>query len=60
MYNYIFNILFIAEFSEKKSEDLNQNLLKLWEIFFLPADINLNGSVEFPELLNYMMTVFIF
>ncbi len=53
-------MLFIAEFSEKKSEELNQNLLKLWEIFFLPADINLNGSVEFPELLNYMMTVFIF
>ena len=40
-----------------RSVALANNLLQVWENFFLPADTNKDGSVELPELLVYMKGV---
>lgn len=40
-----------------KSEALSRSLLAVWNIYFLPADTNNDGSVELPELLTHMRSV---
>ena len=42
---------------EERAKALVQSLLKIWKVYFLPADTNFDGSVEFPELLEHMQTV---
>ena len=47
----------IGQFSKEKSAVLKKNLLEIWENLFLPADTNHDGSVELPELVNYLKSV---
>lgn len=47
----------IGGLNPKRSNDLANNLLQVWENFFLPADTNKDGSVELPELLVFMKGV---
>ena len=41
----------------ERAANLQQNLLKVWEVYFLPADTNHDGSVELRELVTYMRSV---
>ena len=46
-----------SKLSPDRSAALANNLLQVWETFFLPADTNRDGSVELPELQAYMKSV---
>ena len=47
----------IGSLNADRSAALQKSLLKVWETYFLPADTNLDGSVEVPELVAYMNSV---
>jgi hypothetical protein len=38
---------------------LADSLLAVWQVFFLPADSNQDGSIEIPELVIHMKAVFL-
>jgi len=46
-----------GKLNSERSKALANNLLQVWENFFLPADTNRDGSVELPELQAYMKSV---
>ena len=41
----------------KRKNALANSLLAVWQVFFLPADINQDGSIEIPELVIHMKQV---
>lgn len=43
--------------SKEHTEALIKSVMSIWEIYFLPADTNFDGSVEFLELLVHMKAV---
>ena len=43
--------------SEEKAEILRQSINQIWNVYFLPADTNNDGSVEYLELLDHMKAV---
>lgn len=47
----------IGKLNAEKSSNLKNNLMKIWEIYFLPADTNNDGSIEIPELVAHMKSV---
>jgi Ca2+-binding EF-hand superfamily protein len=47
----------IGKLNSEKESNLRENLLYLWEVFFEPADLNADGSVEIPELVIHMKNV---
>ena len=50
----------IGGLNAERSAALQKSLLAVWNVFFLPADTNNDGSVEVPELLTHMRAVNIF
>lgn len=44
-------------FSQDRTNELIKSILLVWEVFFQPADINNDGSVEIPELVIHMKNV---
>jgi hypothetical protein len=50
----------IGKLNAERSAALAKSLLKIWETYFLPADVNNDGSVEVPELVAYMKSVIIY
>ncbi len=45
------------KFNREKSDELRKNITALWECYFLPADSDQDGSVQYLELLDYMKSV---
>ena len=43
----------------ERTTALKNSLLKIWEVYFLPADANNDGSVEVDELVVYMKAVYL-
>ena len=50
----------IGGLNAERSAALAQSLLGVWNVFFLPADTNKDGSVEVPELITHMTAVSLF
>ena len=46
--------------NQEKTDELIKSVTAIWEIYFLPADTNFDGSVEFLELLVHMKAVIYF
>lgn len=40
--------------SAEKAAELHKSVMGVWETYFLPADTNFDGSVEFLELIVHM------
>ncbi len=47
----------IGKLNAERSAALATSLLSIWNVYFLPADTNKDGSVEIPELLTHMKAV---
>ena len=47
----------IGGLNAQRSAALAQSLLGVWNVYFLPADTNNDGSVELPELTTHMRAV---
>ena len=47
----------IGSLNKEQSAALAKSILSIWEVYFLPADTNYDGSVEFLELLVHMKAV---
>ena len=47
----------IGGLNAERSAALTKSLLSVWNVYFLPADTNHDGSVEVPELVTYMRAV---
>ena len=47
----------IGGLNAERSAALGKSLLAIWEVYFLPADTNKDGSVEIPELVVHMKSV---
>ena len=50
----------IGKLNAERSAALATSLLAVWNVFFLPADTNKDGSVEVPELITHMTAVSLF
>ena len=50
----------IGQLNAERSAALATSLLAVWNVFFLPADTNKDGSVEVPELITHMTAVSLF
>ncbi len=55
-YQFIY-LMITGRLDAERAANLQQNLLKVWEVYFLPADTNHHGSVELRELVTYMRSV---
>ncbi len=55
-YQFIY-LMITGRLDAERAANLQQNLLKVWEVYFLPADTNHDGSVELRELVTYMRSV---
>ena len=47
----------IGGLNAERSAALAKSLLGVWNVYFLPADTNNDGSVELPELTTHMKAV---
>ena len=47
----------IANLNPERTSALTKSLLAIWDVYFLPADTNKDGSVEIPELVVHMKAV---
>ena len=52
------SLALIGKLNQERTVVLQKSLLKIWEVYFLPADTNKDGSVEVPELITYMKAVY--
>ena len=52
------NIAAISDLDADRSSHLTQSLMKIWQVYFLPADTNNDGSVEVDELVDHMQAVY--
>ena len=43
--------------NNERRAHLHQNIISIWDAYFLPADTNNDGSVEYLELLDHMKAV---
>ena len=50
----------IGGLNADRSAALAKSLLGVWNVYFLPADTNNDGSVELPELVAHMRAVNIY
>ena len=48
----------IGGLNAERTAALTKSLLSIWEVYFLPADTNKDGSVEIPELVVHMKAVY--
>ena len=55
--NWANNLSRAGNLSEEKAEILRQSINQIWNVYFLPADTNNDGSVEYLELLDHMKAV---
>ena len=54
------NLFFVSskgELSSETIENKKQILDKIWNVYFLPADINCNGSIDYLEFYHHMKAV---
>ena len=51
------NLAQIGNLDAEKAATLLKNLMRIWEVYFLPADTNKDGSIEIPELITHMKLV---
>lgn len=47
-------LISLGNLTAVKADGLRINMKQIWRTYFLPADIDLDGSVVFDELLIYM------
>jgi len=55
--NWANNLSRAGNLSEEKAEILRQSINQIWNVYFLPADTDNDGSVEYLELLDHMKAV---
>ena len=54
----ICNLIFLkGNLNDERKAHLHQNIISIWDAYFLPADTNHDGSVEYLELLDHMKAV---
>jgi hypothetical protein len=51
------NLAQIGNLDAEKTATLTKNLMRIWEVYFLPADTNKDGSIEVQELITHMKLV---
>ena len=40
-----------------RADELRKNIIGIWDCYFLPADSDQDGSVQYLELVQYMQAV---
>jgi len=48
------NLAISGNLNNERKAHLHQNIISIWDAYFLPADTNHDGSVEYLELLDHM------
>ena len=55
--NWANNLCRAGNLSNEKAETLRKSINLIWDVYFLPADTNNDGFVEYLELLYHMKAV---
>jgi Ca2+-binding EF-hand superfamily protein len=51
------NLAKAGNLNAERTAHLHQSIVSIWDAYFLPADTNHDGSVEYLELLDHMKAV---
>ena len=55
--NWSEKLISLGNLTSVQADDLRKNNKQIWRNYFLPADVDLKGSVVYEDLLTYMKQV---
>lgn len=57
---WVSNLATAGQLDASRTAHLKDSIMGIWNSYFLPADTNHDGSVEYLELLDHMKAVLVF